>query len=75
MTEYYTPHWTEGDTLTIRAHTMPKGTGMSYPAMTVTAGEDGFIGGWDVWLSAGGDDAPSFYGFSVTHINGQEVQP
>lgn len=58
-----------GDKLNIRAHRSEPGKGLTYPAMVVTASEDGRggqHGGWDVYDGVTDFDEPvSFYGFSV----------
>lgn len=59
--------WNAGDTLTLRAHTSEPGKGLSYPAGTVVAAEDGRTGGWDVYDA---EDGSSFYGFSVEFVDG-----
>lgn len=58
-----------GDQLVIRAYKCEPGKGLSYPAMTLTASEDGSSGGWDVYNGTTVDGKEvSFYGFSVEEV-------
>ena len=60
------PNWKAGDRLEITARKSLPGKGLNYFAGFVTAAEDGFAGGWDVWDA---EDGTSFYGFSVIKID------